>query len=255
MLLVTRLNLVASFPLLLPPVYCAHRDSSRRSQRRLLCVLRSRQLAMLKSTPLNRFPLLLAFVSTPDIFDSSLSDNKTIDRKSFISQIQAQSFRKPLPGSKLSKMRQRNKSATSTAAYLAEMFASDVTINLPLRVERFSCINQTRGCRGRTNVTNGYCLTCLALHLEQKSDTNSNPSSHRPSVSSTTSSASSTSDSPNRFSRRRSSSSPLTPNSPPYSAMTSGFASLNRNAGRASLDGTKSHVPFSSEPDKEKVGH
>lgn len=151
-------------------------------------------------------------------------------------------------------MRQRNESATSTASYLAEMFASEVTIMLPLRLECFSCINHPRGCRGRTNATNSYCSTCLTLHLEQRPEIESNNSSHRPSVSSTTSSASTTStDSPIRVSRYRSNSSPMTPNTPPYSAMTSGFASLNRHGGRASLDGTRSFLQLSSEPDRERL--
>ena len=156
-------------------------------------------------------------------------------------------------------MRQRKESTTSTASYLAEMFASDVTIRLPLRLECFSCVNHHRGCRGRTNSTNSYCSDCIALHLDQKPERESRTSSHRPSVSSTISSASSATDasgidSPTRLSRVRSNSSPETPNSPPYSAMTSGFASLNRAGGRRSWDGTRSFLQLSSEPDRERLG-
>ena len=157
-------------------------------------------------------------------------------------------------------MRQRNTSATSTASYLAEIFASDATITFPLRLECFSCINHTRGCRGRTNSTNSYCSTCLTLHLEQRPETASNASSHRPSVSSTTSSISTTSttsttstDTPIQLFRHRSNSTPMSPHSPPYSAMTSGFASLNRHGGRTSLDGTRSFLQLSGEPEREKL--
>jgi hypothetical protein len=57
----------------------------------------------------------------------------------------------------------------------------------------FSCSNYQRGCRGRTNQTNGNCQDCISLHLT------------RPNTSSTSSLAS---------------------NSSSYSAMSSAFASL-----------------------------